>query len=149
MRSNIRDAVLIVVLAAAVPVALAARDPQQHQHPATHPEGGAHRHPAAAKLKNPVAADNASIAAGRQIYDKQCAGCHGDSGKGDGAMGEELNPKPADLADADWKHGSTDGEIFVVIRDGVRNTGMRPYARKMTAHQMWDVINYLRSIGPH
>lgn len=149
MRSTIRDALLVVVLAAAVPAALAARDPQQHQHPATHPEGGAHRHPAAAKLKNPVAADNASITAGRQIYDKQCAGCHGDTGTGDGAMGEELNPKPANLVDADWKHGSTDGEIFVVIRDGVRNTGMKPYARKMTAHQMWDVVNYVRSIGPH
>ena len=27
-------------------------------------------------------------------------------------MGEELNPKPADLTDAEWKHGSTDGEIL-------------------------------------
>ena len=147
MRSTIRDAFGIVVLTAALPVALAARAPQQHQHPATHPAGGAHRHPAAAKLKNPVAADNASVAAGRQIYDKQCAGCHGDTGNGDGAMGEELNPKPANLVDADWKHGSTDGEIFVVIRDGVKSTGMKPYARKLTAHQIWDVVNYLRSIG--
>ena len=45
--------------------------------------------------------------------------------------------------------GSTDGEIFVVIRDGVKNTGMKPYGRKMTTHQIWDVVNYLRSMGPH
>jgi mono/diheme cytochrome c family protein len=143
MPSTIRDAFLILTLTAALPIALAAHDPQEHQHPAA----GAHRHPEAAKLKNPVPANAASIAAGKQIYDKQCAGCHGDTGKGDGAMGEELNPKPANLVDADWKHGSTDGEIFTVIRDGLKNTGMKPYARKMTAHQMWDVINYLRSIG--
>jgi mono/diheme cytochrome c family protein len=146
---SIRDAVFVLALTAAVPAALAAHDAQQHQHPATHPSGGAHRHPEAAKMKNPVAADAQSIAAGKQLYDKQCAGCHGDTGKGDGAMGEELNPKPANLVDADWKHGSTDGEIFVVIRDGVRTTGMKAFARKLTAHQIWDVVNYLRSIGPH
>jgi mono/diheme cytochrome c family protein len=149
MRTIIRDALVTSALACALSVALAARNPQEHQHPGTHPEGGAHRHPEAAKLKNPVASSPESIEAGKTLYDKQCAGCHGDTGKGDGAMGEELNPKPANLTDADWKHGSSDGEIFTVIRDGVKNTGMKPYARKMTAHQMWDVVNFLRSIGPH
>src|SRR5262252_6069439 len=143
-RFAITDAFIIVTLSTAVPAALAARA-QEHQHP----EGGAHRHPAAAALKNPVKADATSLAAGKQAYDKQCAGCHGDTGKGDGAMGEELNPKPANLVDADWKHGSSDGEIFVVIRDGIKNTGMKPFGRKMTIHQMWDTVNYLRSIGPH
>src|SRR3982751_1534682 len=98
MHCLIRDALLTTALTAAVSIALAAHPAQEHQHPATHPEGGAHRHPAAAKLKNPVAADATSIAAGKQLYDKQCAGCHGDSGKGDGAMGEELNTKPANLS---------------------------------------------------
>ena len=149
MRSTIRDAFLILAVTAALPTALAAHDPQAHQHPATHPAGGAHRHPAAAKLKNPVPANAASIASGKQLYDKHCAGCHGDTGKGDGAMGEELNPKPANLVDADWKHGSTDGEIFVVIRDGVKNSGMKGFGKKLTAHQMWDIVNYVRSIGPH
>ena len=149
MRSTIRDAFLILAFTVALPMALAAHDPQEHQHPATHPAGGAHRHPEAAKLKNPVPANAASIGAGKQLYDKQCAGCHGDTGKGDGAMGEELNPKPANLVDADWKHGSTDGEIFVVIRDGVKNSGMKGFGKKLTAHQMWDVVNYVRSIGPH
>jgi mono/diheme cytochrome c family protein len=63
-------------------------------------------------------------------------------------MGEELNPTPSNLTDAAWKHGSTDGEVFTVIRDGVKSTGMKAYARKMTTHQVWDVVNYIRSIGP-
>jgi mono/diheme cytochrome c family protein len=135
-----------VVLTAAHPIVLAAFG-AQHQHPPGHPAGGAHQHPQAAKLKNPVMADAASIAAGRALYEKQCAGCHGDAGKGDGAMGEELNPKPSNLADADWKHGPTDGEIYTVIRDGVKTTGMKPYRAKMTMHQLWDVVNYVRSLG--
>src|SRR6478672_2443003 len=147
MRLMIRDALTTFTLTMAISIGLAAA--QEHQHPATHPEGGAHRHPEAAKLKNPVTADAMSIAAGKQLYDKQCAGCHGDTGKGDGSMGEELNPKPANLTDADWKHGSSDGEIFTVIRDGVKSTGMKPYARKLTTHQLWDVVNYVRSLAAH
>ena len=101
------------------------------------------------QLKNPVASDATSVAAGKQVYDRQCASCHGDHGKGDGQMGEELNPRPTDLSVAGWKHSATDAEIFAVIRDGVKYTGMRAYGRKLTAHQMWNVVNYVRSLGPH
>jgi mono/diheme cytochrome c family protein len=145
MRSSIRDGLFTIALCGSISVALAAHNAQEHQHPAA----GAHHHPQAAKLKNPVAADATSATAGRKLYDKQCAGCHGDTGKGDGSMGEELSPKPANLTDADWKHGSTDGEIFTVIRDGVKGSGMKGYKSKLTAHQLWDVVNYVRSLGPH
>ena len=104
---------------------------------------------AAQKMTNPVASDSRSIAAGKQVYDRRCASCHGDQGKGDGVMGEELSPKPADLSGGAWKHGSADGDIFMVIRDGIRNTGMRAYGRKLTTHQMWDVVNYVRTFAPH
>jgi mono/diheme cytochrome c family protein len=134
-----------VALAAA---ALAAQDPHQHPQPGTHPAGGAHHHPEAAKKTNPVKADATSIAAGQKLYAKDCAGCHGDTGKGDGSMADELNPKPADLTDADWKHGSSDGELFLVVSDGAKNTGMKAFKSKMTAHQIWDVVNYVRTLGP-
>ena len=116
----------------------------QHQHPAT----GAHHHPEAAKIQNPVPADATSIAAGKDLYAKHCSECHGDSGKGDGPTADEYTPKPPDLTDADWKHGSTDGEIFVLIRDGSKNTAMKAYGKKLSTHQLWDVVNFVRSIGP-
>jgi mono/diheme cytochrome c family protein len=117
--------------------------PQEHQH-----EAGAHHHPAAEKITNPVAPDAQSVAGGKALYAKHCSQCHGESGKGDGEMADEYTPKPANLTDAEWKHGSSDGEIFVVIRDGVKNTGMKAFGKKLTTHQLWDVVNYLRSIGP-
>jgi mono/diheme cytochrome c family protein len=116
---------------------------QEHQHPAAGPQ----RHPEAAKITNPVKADATSIGAGKQVYEKNCASCHGKTGKGDGMMGEELNPKPADLTDADWKHGSTDGEIFTVIKDGVKGTGMKGFNSKLTTHEIWDVVNYVRTLA--
>jgi mono/diheme cytochrome c family protein len=95
-----------------------------------------------------VKADATSVAAGKELYAKHCSECHGDTGKGDGTMADEYTPKPPDLTDADWKHGSSDGEIFVLIRDGSKNTAMKPYGKKLTTHQIWDVVNFVRSIGP-
>ena len=122
-------------------LALSAYGVQQH-------ESGAHRHADAAQMKNPVAADATSIAAGKAVYQKNCASCHGETGKGDGKMGAELNPKPSDLTDAEWKHGSTDGEIFKVIHDGSPKTGMKAFKSKLTEHEIWDAVNYLRTLGP-
>ena len=144
MSMSTRDALLTFVLTAALPIALGAYGAQEHQHP----QAGAHQHPEAAKLTNPVTADATSIAAGQKLFAQQCAGCHGDTGHGDGKMGAELTPKPSNLSDADWKHGATDGEIFTVVRDGVKGTGMKGFTSKLTAHQLWDVVNYVRSLGP-
>ncbi len=99
------------------------------------------------KLVNPVQATAESIAAGQKLYVEHCSECHGDEGKGDGMMGEDLDTPPADLTDAEWKHGETDGELFVVIRDGTKD-GMKKFGKKLTATDMWNLVNYLRSIGP-
>ena len=64
-------------------------------------------------------------------------------------MGADLTPKPSNLADADLKHGATDGEIFTVIRDGIKGSGMKAFNSKLTTRQMWEVVNYVRSIGPN
>jgi mono/diheme cytochrome c family protein len=97
---------------------------------------------------NTVAADETSLAAGKKLYAANCASCHGETAQGDGRAGKTLTPPPANLVDETWLHGSSDGEIFVVIRDGVKQTGMKAFGSRMTTHQMWDVVNYLRSIGP-
>jgi mono/diheme cytochrome c family protein len=122
-------------------LAVAAQQPQQHKE-------GAHTHADAAKMKNPVAATAASVAAGKKLYDAQCASCHGTTGKGDGKAGALLKPIPSDLSDGEWKHGQTDGEIFTVIRDGARQTGMRAYGSRIPANDIWNLVNYVRSLGP-
>jgi mono/diheme cytochrome c family protein len=107
-----------------------------------------HTHAAAAKIANPVKSDEASIAAGQTLYEANCVTCHGTKGAGDGVQASKFTPRPSDLADAQWKHGPTDGEIFTVIRNGVPKTSMSSFAKKMTERQTWDLVNYVRSLGP-
>lgn len=102
---------------------------------------------AAQKLKNPAPGDPKSIANGKDLYEKNCTQCHGDMGKGDGMMAADLQFKPPDLTDPKWDHGSTDGEIFAIIRDGSKK-GMLPMGRKLATRAIWDLVNYVRTLGP-
>ena len=102
--------------------------------------------PEAAKVKNPVASTPESIAAGKTVYTK-CAPCHGINGEG--GPGNDLIPAAPSLVDDKWDHGSTDAEIFTVIKDGIPpKMDMKGYNSKMTPQEMWNVVNYLRSLGP-
>jgi mono/diheme cytochrome c family protein len=102
----------------------------------------------AAKLKNPLASDAATIDAGREVYLTHCASCHGKKGKGDG--GQALGGgTPSDLTDASWDYGSTDGEIYWVIREGIdSNADMLPYKKTLSEKEMWQIVVFIRSIGP-
>ena len=99
------------------------------------------------KMKNPVASNAASVTAGKAAYQKYCRFCHGAEGLGDGAIGTE-GSKPSDLTDEEWMRGSTDGEIFVVLRDGAGpKFEMKGFKGRMTDQDMWHVVNYIRSLA--
>jgi mono/diheme cytochrome c family protein len=51
-------------------------------------------------------------------------------------------------SDSTRKYGSSDGEIFTIVRNGVKQTSMRGYAGRMTIQELWSLVNYLRSLGP-
>jgi mono/diheme cytochrome c family protein len=112
---------------------------------ATSPRVSAQGNPEAAKIKNPVAATPQSVAAGKQVYQK-CASCHGLNGQG--GPGNDLIPAAPSLVDNQWDHGSTDGEIFDAIKNGVPpDFNMTPYKDMLKDEDIWNVVNYLRSIA--
>ena len=104
--------------------------------------------PEAAKVKNPVASNAASVQAGAAAFKKYCSFCHGDAAKGDG----KLAPKgtmPADLTDAKWDRGATDGEIFAVIMSGAGpKFDMKGFKGRLPDQDAWHIVNYIRSLGP-
>lgn len=100
----------------------------------------------ATKLKNPVKSTPESIGAGEKVYRKYCRFCHGDDLKGNGPLAPK-GTNPPDLIDNTWDHGSTDGDIFATIRDGIGpKFDMKP--QKAIADQdIWHVVNYMRSVA--
>ena len=100
----------------------------------------------AKKMKNPVESNAASIAAGKAAFQKNCRFCHGADAKGNGPMAPE-GTHPSNLIDDKWDRGSTDGEIFLVIRDGAGpKFEMKGYKSKMAETDIWNVVNYIRSV---
>src|SRR3954452_20645398 len=101
----------------------------------------------AAKMKNPVAASAESVAAGKALFAKNCRFCHGADAKGNGPMAPK-DTHPPDLTDAKWDRGASDGEIFAVIRDGAGpKFDMKGYKGKLSETDMWNVVNFLHSVG--
>src|SRR5258708_33001773 len=108
------------------------------QNPGGSPEGK--------KMKNPVASSPESIKAGQAAFQKNCRFCHGTDAKGDGPMAPE-GTHPSNLTDDKWDRGSTDGEIFLVISNGAGpKFDMKGYKSKMAENDIWNIVNYLRSI---
>jgi len=100
----------------------------------------------AAAVKNPVASTPESIADGKRLYARHCASCHGSNAEG--GAGNDLIPAAPDLTDSEWKHGSTDGEIFSAIKNGVPpELNMVPFGDQLKDAEIWNVVNYLRSIA--
>jgi mono/diheme cytochrome c family protein len=101
----------------------------------------------AAKLKNPVAATADSIAAGKALYGKYCRFCHGATGNGQSPSAPK-DVKPADLTDAKWDRGSTDGEIFLVIQEGAGPLfQMKGLKGKLSEEDTWHLVNFTRTLA--
>jgi mono/diheme cytochrome c family protein len=113
------------------------------------PEAKSGGNAAAKAMKNPVKTSPQSIEAGQKAYQTACTPCHGATGKGDGSVAGNLKVKPSNLVDDKWDHGSTDGEIFVNIRDGIGpDFAMKAFKGKVPDQDIWNIVNYLHSIGP-
>ena len=99
---------------------------------------------AEAQKKNPVAANESSVAAGRKIYLKTCAMCHGKAGDADGPAVIELNIHPAKLSDPNLATES-DGALFWKITTGKKP--MPTYGTRLSETDRWNLVNYVRTFS--
>jgi cytochrome c oxidase cbb3-type subunit 3 len=97
-----------------------------------------------AQAQNPVAYTPASIARGKTFFLQNCQSCHDEDGKARSAAVAIA----ADLTDPSrWKFGTADPQLFKTIKTGAADA-MPPFGSDLKDEQIWDVVNFIRSIGP-
>ena len=99
----------------------------------------------AAKKKNPIEVNEASLARGKTVWVKECASCHGDKGKGDGPAVKDLEKKPEDLT-LPKTLNQTDGALFWKLTEGRKP--MASYEKTLSEEDRWHVLNYMRTLAP-
>jgi mono/diheme cytochrome c family protein len=94
-------------------------------------------------MKNPVAQSDASTKAGLAVFTKNCASCHGKTAVGDGVKARALKTFPGDFTKPDFQN-LTDGDIFYKTKTG--RDEMPKYEGKLTDDDIWNTVNYLRTL---
>jgi mono/diheme cytochrome c family protein len=96
--------------------------------------------------KNPVPLTPQVLAEGRGHFADHCAGCHGNDGKG-GGMGKQMSPKAPDMTLAQMQSLS-DGELFSIIENGVRLTGMPGFGSGTaeSPYGNWGLVHFVRHL---
>ncbi len=102
--------------------------------------------PAAARTTpNPIANTPENLKEARLHFADHCAVCHGNDGTGDTLFGRGLYPKPPDLRNSDTQNRS-DGELFWIIENGVRFTGMPAFSEHRMAEESWKLVHFIRHL---
>ena len=99
----------------------------------------------AKQAKNPIPATPENLAEGREHFADHCATCHANDGSGDTEMGRNLYPKPPDVR-LPQTQNLTDGEIFYIIQNGVRLTGMPAWGDSHEADDNWKLVLFIRHL---
>lgn len=93
----------------------------------------------------PSLADPARIQAGFHEYHEMCFTCHGAPGHKPSEIGQELNPEPPKL-DAEAVQARSDAQLFWIVKNGLRMTGMPAFGPTHDEETLWSIIAFLRKL---
>ena len=98
-------------------------------------------------LRNPLQRSPEVIASGREHFADHCAGCHANDGSGSTTIGRGLYPRAPDMRLARTQDLS-DGELFYIIENGVRLTGMPAWGTGQASGESasWMLVHFIRHI---
>ncbi len=97
----------------------------------------------AKKAENPFAGNAKAVGYGLEHYKDNCAVCHGAPGLKPSDIGEGLNPPPPDLWSDDSQELS-DGEMFWIVKNGIRMTGMPAFGKSHSDEMIWHMVTFVR-----
>ena len=90
------------------------------------------------------------------MYERWCAMCHGDTGAGDGPMGEMLDPRPRDFTAAVYQLRTTangelpaDDDLRRVIDEGIPGTAMPGWKNKFSHRERDSLVQYVKTLSPY
>lgn len=88
------------------------------------------------------------IARGGELYKANCAACHGDEGRGDGASAALMNPKPRNFhSPLGWTNGAKVSQIYKTLQEGIVRNGMASFSY-LPPGDRFAIIHYVRSFNP-
>jgi mono/diheme cytochrome c family protein len=101
----------------------------------------------ALQAPNPVPATADVLAEARAHFADHCASCHGNDGSGQTEIGQHLYPKAPDMREANTQSLS-DGELFYIIHNGIRLTGMPAWGDTSPDEDQdsWKLVHFIRHL---
>jgi mono/diheme cytochrome c family protein len=103
--------------------------------------------PGARTATNPVTFTPEVWAESRAHFADHCASCHGNDGRGDTTMGRNLFPKAPDMRLASTQN-KTDGELYWIIENGIRLTGMPAWGKGgLDDVDSWKLVHFIRRLN--
>ena len=91
-----------------------------------------------------VSAEN--LALGEQLYQANCAECHGSSGHGDGPGAVGFPDPLPDFTSLEYQAVRSNNEWFEAIKNGVPSKGMPAFGERLGEDEQWALADYLRSL---
>ena len=95
--------------------------------------------------KNPFTPTPEVLSEARSHFADHCATCHGNDGSGNTEIGQNLYPKPPDMRQSETQH-LTDGEIYYIIHNGIRLTGMPSWGGPGRDDDSWKLVLFIRHL---
>ena len=80
-----------------------------------------------------------------EVFSKQCAACHGATGKGDGPAAVAFNPRPADFTNPELFKARTDADLVKSVAGGIR--GMPPFGAQLAPEMVSELVRYVRGLS--
>ena len=91
---------------------------------------------------------------GRAVYARWCAGCHGDTGAGDGDAATTMLPRPRDFTRGIYKIRTTpsgqiptDDDLRRVVAEGMPGTAMPGWRERLSEQELGDVVAYVKGLS--
>jgi mono/diheme cytochrome c family protein len=97
------------------------------------------------KVTSPFKATPEVLAEARAHFADHCAICHGNNGSGQTTIGKNMYPKPPDMRQRQTQE-LTDGEIYSIIHNGIRLTGMPAWGAAEDDQDSWSLVLFIRHL---